>query len=66
MTELSSVGMMTGVKDILFGSCGFLIPNTEAKIIHLETGEAQGPGLTGELCIRGPQVRTPVVRTIPN
>ena len=48
---------MSGVKNILPGSCGVLIPNTEAKIVHLETGEALGPGLTGELCIRGAQVR---------
>ena len=57
MTELSPVGLMSGVKNILPGSCGVLIPNTEAKIVHLETGEALGPGLTGELCIRGAQVR---------
>ena len=57
MTELSPVGLMSGARNILPGSCGFLNPNTEAKIVHLETGEALGPGLTGELCIRGPQVK---------
>jgi acyl-CoA synthetase (AMP-forming)/AMP-acid ligase II len=47
---------MSGSKKIVYGSCGVLIPNTEAKIVDLKTGEALGPGMIGELCIRGPQV----------
>ena len=31
-------------------------PNTECKIIDLETGEALGPNQEGEICVRGPQV----------
>ena len=58
MTELSPVGTMSGVKNIVAGSCGILAPNTEGKIVDLVTGEALGPGQTGELCIRGPQVGT--------
>ena len=38
------------------GSCGVLLPNTEGKIVDLETGKAVGPNQTGELCVKGPQV----------
>jgi long-chain acyl-CoA synthetase len=38
-------------------SCGIPFPDTECKIVDLETGEAEVPlGEPGELCIRGPQV----------
>ena len=56
MTELSPLATMSGKTNIVNGSCGVLAPNTEAKIVDLVTGEALGPGETGELCIRGPQV----------
>jgi acyl-CoA synthetase (AMP-forming)/AMP-acid ligase II len=35
---------------------GVPAPNTEAKVINLETGEALGPNQEGEVCVRGPQV----------
>ena len=56
MTELSPV--VTSTRDDIFkpGSCGVLLPNTEAKIIDIESGEALEPNQQGELCIRGPQV----------
>lgn len=39
------------------GSIGLPRPDTEAKIMDLETGEKElPPGEVGELCIRGPQV----------
>ena len=38
------------------GSIGVPIPNTDAKIIDLITGETLGPGQIGELLIKGPQV----------
>ncbi|XP_077991028.1 uncharacterized protein LOC144445363 [Glandiceps talaboti] len=38
------------------GSCGLLLPNTEAKVVDLETGEILGAGEDGELCFRGPQI----------
>jgi len=41
---------------IRHGSCGRLLPNTEAKVVSPETGEDQDPGQEGELCFRGPQV----------
>lgn len=39
------------------GSIGLPRPDTEAKIVDLETGERElPPGEEGELCIKGPQV----------
>ncbi|WPZ17619.1 long-chain-fatty-acid--CoA ligase [Geobacillus subterraneus] len=38
------------------GSIGVPWPDTEAKIISLETGEEAKPGEPGELIVRGPQV----------
>jgi long-chain acyl-CoA synthetase len=38
------------------GSIGVPLPNTEAKIVHLATGEDCNPGEIGELIVRGPQV----------
>ena len=39
------------------GSIGLSRPDTDAKIVDLETGEKdRPPGEEGELCIRGPQV----------
>jgi len=38
------------------GAVGVCAPNTECKIIDLETGEPQGTNKRGELCVRGPQV----------
>jgi long-chain acyl-CoA synthetase len=38
-------------------SCGLPFPDTECKIVDLETGESEVPlGERGELCVRGPQV----------
>ncbi|MBN1148104.1 MAG: long-chain fatty acid--CoA ligase [Anaerolineales bacterium] len=39
------------------GTIGLPWPDTEARIVDLETGErALAPGEVGELCVRGPQV----------
>jgi acyl-CoA synthetase (AMP-forming)/AMP-acid ligase II len=41
---------------IRHGSTGQLVPNTEAKVVNVATGEALGRNQDGELCFRGPQV----------
>ena len=56
MTELSPVGAMTAHDDEILGSCGILVPNTQAKICDVETGKSLASGERGELCIKGPQV----------
>ena len=38
------------------GSIGPLLPNTEARVVDVATGENLPPGADGELLIRGPQV----------
>ena len=55
--NLSSFSKITGfVASEKFGSIGIPMPDTEVKIIDLETGEETAPGKEGELYIRGPQV----------
>ncbi len=39
-----------------FGSVGPLVPNTEAKVVDVETGHELGPNERGEICVRGPQI----------
>lgn len=39
------------------GSGGTLLPGTTAKIVDIATGKVVGPNETGEICVRGPQVR---------
>lgn len=38
------------------GSIGVPLPNTEARIVDLRTGEPLPPGEIGELIVRGPQI----------
>lgn len=56
MTETGPTVMFTSLKDEVNGSAGVLLPNTQAKIVDLETGQALGPNKKGELCCKGPQV----------
>ena len=58
MTESSPVVSFTSIsKGSRHGSCGVLLPNTELKIISVDDGRVLDRGESGELCIRGPQVR---------
>jgi len=52
----TSVTTSNGPSSDITGSCGLLVPNTEAKIKDLESGKSLGPNESGELLIRGPQV----------
>ncbi|KAK4303287.1 hypothetical protein Pmani_024672 [Petrolisthes manimaculis] len=57
MTESSPVTHLTPKNNLVAGSTGLLIPNTEAKIVDINTGQSMGPDEgEGELCVRGPQV----------
>jgi long-subunit acyl-CoA synthetase (AMP-forming) len=58
MTETSPVTLFTP-RDVPLskvGSCGQIVPYTEAKVVDLTTGQSVGPHQSGELLIRGPQV----------
>ena len=57
MTESSPVTHCTAAdQPHIPGTIGTLLPDTEARLIDVETGEDAEPGEPGELLIRGPQV----------
>lgn len=58
MTETSPVTHSSPADpaQVKFGSVGVPAPNTECKIIDLETGESLGTNKKGEVCVRGPQI----------
>jgi acyl-CoA synthetase (AMP-forming)/AMP-acid ligase II len=58
MTEASPVTHLSPTKNATLkpGSAGRVVPNTEVKIVHPETGAELGPKQDGELLMRGPQI----------
>eukprot|EP00741_Cyanophora_paradoxa_P016020 tig00000042_g15466.t1 len=57
MTEMSPVSHAQHPDDNdSTGSVGFLVPNTVAKLVDVETGKPVGPKQRGELWVKGPQV----------
>ena len=56
MTEGSATFTITPLDAPRRGSVGRLLPGTEARIVDPERGTDLGPGRTGELWLRGPQV----------
>jgi long-chain acyl-CoA synthetase len=54
--NLSALSKVTGFMTKVKRSIGVPTPDTEVKIVNLETGEEVPFGETGELYIRGPQV----------
>lgn len=55
--NLSSFSKITGfMSSEKFGSIGIPMPDTEVKIVDLDTGEEAAPGKEGELYVRGPQI----------
>jgi 4-coumarate--CoA ligase len=56
MTELSPVSQLTPPGMFKAGSVGVTTPNTEMRIVNVETGQDQGIDGDGEMWIRGPQV----------
>lgn len=57
-TENSAFGTCTPWKGTVKpGTVGVPIPNTDMKVMDIETGEKElAPGEEGEICIKGPQV----------
>ncbi|CAH1783073.1 unnamed protein product [Owenia fusiformis] len=56
LTETSPVTHCNPKENWVISSIGVPVPNTDAKIVDVETGEKLGPNQDGELCVRGPQV----------
>jgi len=55
--NLSSFSKITGfMPHEKFGSIGIPLPDTDVRIVDLDTGEDVAPGSEGELWVRGPQV----------
>nr|XP_053647997.1 uncharacterized protein LOC128699358 [Cherax quadricarinatus] len=50
--------LITPMDDERIGWCGKCVPNTEIKIVDLETGKALPELQRGELCIRSPSLMT--------
>ncbi|CAG0888315.1 unnamed protein product [Cyprideis torosa] len=56
LTETSPVTHITPPFAPKYGSCGGPLPNTEAIVRDVETGESLPANQPGEICVRGPQV----------
>ncbi len=56
LTETSPVTHVSPLERNKPGTVGVLLPNTEARIVDLDTERDAEPGGRGELCVRGPQV----------
>jgi acyl-CoA synthetase (AMP-forming)/AMP-acid ligase II len=56
LTETSPVTHVSPRERNKPGTVGVLTPNTEAQIVHVDTGEPVATGERGELCVRGPQI----------
>ncbi len=57
LTEASPVTHCTPLSDPLNpGAIGKLLPNTQARLVDVETGRDAEPGAPGEVWVRGPQV----------
>jgi acyl-CoA synthetase (AMP-forming)/AMP-acid ligase II len=57
MTEASPVtNMNTPLRPLKLASVGPLVPNMEAKVVDMATGQPLGTNQNGELCYRGPNI----------
>lgn len=56
MSELSPVSHSTPVTANRPGGSGLTLPNTQCRIVEIETAEDLGPGQEGEIWVKGPQV----------
>ncbi|EBA13388.1 AMP-binding protein [Roseobacter sp. CCS2] len=56
MTELSPVSHVVPGHAPRSGAAGLAVPNTDCRIVHIETGQDLSAGEEGELWIKGPHV----------
>ena len=56
MTELSPISHVSPFSSARAGSSGLAVPNTECRIVDVDTGADLPAGQEGELWIKGPQV----------
>jgi long-chain acyl-CoA synthetase len=56
LTETSPLTHANPIGAARAGSIGVPLPDTDARVVHVETGHDVAPGESGELLIRGPQV----------
>ena len=56
LTETSPLTHANPIRQAKPGSIGMPLPDTDARIVDLESGRDVGPGEPGELLIKGPQV----------
>jgi 4-coumarate--CoA ligase len=56
MTETTICVILNPVHRMKLGSVGIVLPNTEIKVIDIETKKMLGPHERGEICARGPQI----------
>ena len=58
LTEASPVVAMSAIGSTNYASSGILMPNTEGKIVPVnsENHRGVGPNISGELWVRGPQI----------
>lgn len=57
LTECSPVACALERGSTKYMSSGKPVPNTEMKIMNMDTKMNLGPREVGEVCVRGPQVR---------
>lgn len=56
MTELSPVSHVVPHTALKSGAAGIAVPNTDCRIVDIESGAALGADAEGELWVKGPQV----------
>jgi len=56
LTETAPVATATPLKQYKHGSAGIIVPNTQFKVVDIESGKNLGVNEEGEFFIRGPQI----------
>ncbi|KAG9249429.1 uncharacterized protein F5Z01DRAFT_716005 [Emericellopsis atlantica] len=56
MTETTCIVAATSREDVMFGSCGYLMPGMQGRLVTTDGREVDGPDEPGELLLRGPNI----------